>query len=52
MVYMYIFSEKQFFLSGVFSLDETNDDQMKANPVAEIDAFSNKHFKSMPGSVR
>ena len=45
---VYIFSEKQIFLNRVFSLDETNDDQMKANPVTEIDAFSNKHY----GSVR
>ena len=30
---VYIFSEKQIFLNRVFSLDETNDDQMKANPL-------------------
>ena len=36
---VYIFSEKQIFLSRVFSRDETNDE---ANSVAEIDVFSSK----------
>jgi hypothetical protein len=42
---VYIFSEKQTFLNRVFSLDETN--PVKANPVAEIDAFSNKFIISL-----